>query len=481
MKISVSKRCIYRKLGDTVFIEHLNNPLSRQIIGGIGTEVWDYLEHQPTDTEKIVKDLSERYKVRAQRIERDVFRFLNQLYQHKLIEVIDGESLGDKGSFFPDSPENCSEPTRESESATLYEQVMQQVEDMKLVIKAHIEVTYACNFKCVQCYVGPLLNDKRIFHNQLTTNELIDIISQLTEQGCMRLTFTGGELFSRGDILEVLQYASDKRCAVRLQTNGSLITEEIARRLRDIPTLETVEVSVYGMDQETSDSITRVKDSLERTVNSIRLLKDNELPVYLKYVLMRQNTSGIHKARGLAEEMGIHFLTGMGNIYPTTTGGSKNTEYQVPEEDILKLFVEGKVPVPHIAGDCSTSGWLCKAGVVRCSITPTGDVWPCERLPFSFGNIRQRSFKDIWFSERAEWYRGMIKEEHNICKTCSMRQCCYQCWAMPYLYGNGISVEDALDFKGYSKMNCRLTNITQRGHELVHVQRKPGSVYSQVF
>lgn len=478
MKASINQRCIYREIGGKVLIEHLDEPLNRQVIGGSGVTIWRCLE-KGFDTTEITNLLAGKYQLPAPRIESDLYDFLRELAQRKLIDAPGLNELA--VSPAPKAGRDSAPVPAPSGEFNVYERLNREVEEQRMVIKAHIEITYACNFRCVQCYVGPLLNDRQIVKGQLTTQEVNDLITQLTDQGCMRITFTGGELFTRPDIIEVLQHTAAKRCAIRIQTNGSLITMEMARRLSEISTIETVEVSFFGMDGETSSMITRIKGSLERAIRAVSSLNHFGLPAYVKYVLMKQNQAGLEKARELAEKMGVRFITGIGNIYPTTTGGRKNLEYRLAETDVLKLVREGKIDGACPPADCSSSSWLCRAGIVRCTITPTGEVWPCERLPFSFGNIRRNSFKQIWFSERAEWYRAMIRQEHDACKMCSIRGYCYQCWAMPYLYGDGLSVEDALQFKGYTRFNCRLARINKKAYDLAKPARKARAVYSQVF
>jgi radical SAM protein with 4Fe4S-binding SPASM domain len=478
MRASISKRCVYRTIGSKVFIENLDDPFSRHVLGGSATKIWTYLE-QGASIEAIIKQVSETFKAPAYQVERDVTALLCGL--HKKGVILAPDLKGPTGAENRPGESRSADHSDGPDGTTIYEQLVREIAEKKMVIKAHIEITYTCNFRCVQCYVGPLLNDKQISRNQMTTGELTNLITQLADQGCMHLTFTGGELFTRGDIFEVLEHASSKRFAIRLQTNGSLITEQTAKRLQEIPTIDTIEVSFFGTDRETSEQITGIKNSLERATNALRWLKAYGLPAYLKYVLMKQNLAGFERAKELAQEVGVRFISGMGNIYPTTTGGKKNLEYLVSEEETLRLMVEGKLGVQQILSDCSSSSWLCKAGIVRCTITPTGEVWPCERLPFSLGNVRGADFKTVWFSERAEWFRSMIEEEHDRCKSCSVKQLCYQCWAMPYLYGDDLSVEEALALKGYSGMSCRMTNIARKAHERLEIEKQPARVYSQVF
>src|SRR3989441_13231347 len=93
----------------------------------------------------------------------------------------------------------------------------------RVPVEAMIELTYGCNLRCVHCY-----NPTHQAKDELATAQLKALIDQLVEAGCLKLAFTGGEIFTRRDLSEILTYAKGKGFAITLLTNATLITTERA-------------------------------------------------------------------------------------------------------------------------------------------------------------------------------------------------------------------------------------------------------------
>ena len=92
------------------------------------------------------------------------------------------------------------------------------------------ELTPKCNLNCVHCY----LHDHHC-SEMLSYNKIIEIIDILYEKEVLFLTFTGGEIFTRKDFLDIYTYAKKKGFIIELYTNASLITEDIISALSKYP------------------------------------------------------------------------------------------------------------------------------------------------------------------------------------------------------------------------------------------------------
>ncbi len=91
------------------------------------------------------------------------------------------------------------------------------------------DITYACNLRCKHCYAtaGKPLKD------ELTTEEALEVIDRLDRLGVTIIAFSGGEPLVRRDIFELTSHAAEKGIYVAIATNGTLITEEMARKMVD--------------------------------------------------------------------------------------------------------------------------------------------------------------------------------------------------------------------------------------------------------
>src|SRR5215471_1627553 len=162
--------------------------------------------------------------------------------------------------------------------------LLQEVDEKALArnipLSVQLDLTYRCNERCVHCYLDH--DDK----GEMTTAEIRHLLEEMAEAGVFILTLSGGEIFLRKDFFEILEYARRRLLfCVKLKTNGILIREADAARIRDIG-VESVQISIYSHRPEVHDAITLVPGSLKRSLDAVRFLKSQGLRVLLANVLM---------------------------------------------------------------------------------------------------------------------------------------------------------------------------------------------------
>ena len=140
----------------------------------------------------------------------------------------------------------------------------------RVPFEAMIELTYGCNLRCVHCF-----NPTHQAKGELATRQITAILDQLAEVGCFQVGFTGGEIFTRRDVFEILAYAKTKGFAVTVLTNATLITPERADRLKAIRP-HSIEISIYGATRETYERVTRIPGSFQHFLTGVQLLRERE-------------------------------------------------------------------------------------------------------------------------------------------------------------------------------------------------------------
>ncbi|MDI6891164.1 MAG: SPASM domain-containing protein [Thermodesulfovibrionales bacterium] len=88
-----------------------------------------------------------------------------------------------------------------------------------------------------------------------------------------------------------------------------------------------------------------------------------------------------------------------------------------------------------------TNNWICNAGRIFCSITPSGDVHPCVVLPWNLGNLRQKSFRSIWQTEVCQelsMLRALSIDDFSECSRCEIFGFCVPCIGLNYLENGDI-------------------------------------------
>jgi radical SAM protein with 4Fe4S-binding SPASM domain len=290
--------------------------------------------------------------------------------------------------------------------------------------KMHVELTYRCNFRCIQCYNTTHAATDR----EMSVDEWRRTLEQLAALGCYLLTFTGGEVFVRKDVVDILQAACDNGFSFRINTNGSLINEAMLKKLEPMrPFLQCFDVSFYGATPQVHDTLARRAGAYEATLRAVKLMAEAKMSLNTKFVTMRDNFEGIAKWKADMRELGVRHGITTGTLIPKTNRDMAPLVQVLTDEqfkDLLEIERLEEVSGSH----------FCRPGHVRGAITPDGFVSPCEWLTdFKFGNVRERPLSDIWYSDESRSFRNIFEEEESECPSCELRPGCSRCPARSYL------------------------------------------------
>jgi radical SAM protein with 4Fe4S-binding SPASM domain len=322
-------------------------------------------------------------------------------------------------------------------------------------LSVHFDLTYRCNERCVHCYLD---HDD---HGELTTAECLAVMKELASAGTLFLTFSGGEIFLRPDLYEILAEARRLHFDVSLKTNALLVTEERAARLREFG-VRRVQISVYSDVPEVHDAITKVPGSLQRTLAAIPLLLEQGLQVKLACPLMRENLLAYRGVMALAEKLGVPYVLDL-TITPMMDGNEAPLAHRVPVSSLLPVMQDPTLHAckpqpsaeatramqdyPAAIGSAVSSGiesaayedLPCSAGHNSCYISPYGDVFPCVQLPQAAGNLRRERFSDIWYhAPKLERLRGIRESQLPICSRCEIRSYCERCPGLALMEGGDL-------------------------------------------
>ena len=183
-------------------------------------------------------------------------------------------------------------------SSQLPSHLLQFSSDKKPVVVWNI--TRRCNLKCVHCYAqaGDLP-----FDNELTTIEGQKLIDDLARFNVPVILFSGGEPLVRKDLPELAAYAVKKGLRAVISTNGTLISRETAHTLKDIG-LSYVGISIDGM-KEINDRFRGVKGAFNSALEGIKNCLAAGIKVGLRFTINKFNAGEIPKIFNLLEEMEI--------------------------------------------------------------------------------------------------------------------------------------------------------------------------------
>ena len=301
--------------------------------------------------------------------------------------------------------------------------LMLQAARHNIPVDVSIELTHHCNFRCRHCYIPDFSAP-----DLLSTERLLRLLEELADAGTLFLTLTGGELFLRPDWLTVARRARELGFALRLFSNGTLIDDDVADRIAALPA--AAEISLYSMDEATFEEITRRRGSLAKTLGGIERLRERGVEVLLKTPMMTLNADHLDDVAAYAERVGAGFHASP-TIMARKDGDLTPLRVRVPQEELIPHFggphLGCHIPQEETGGQ---EGPLCAAANRYCNITSSGDVMACNILPGSGGNVRERSFRDVW--ESSPWLnqvRSIRRADLHTCKSCSKLSYCGRCHA----------------------------------------------------
>ncbi len=287
---------------------------------------------------------------------------------------------------------------------------------------AYIELTRACNLKCKHC----LNNSGKVIENQFKTNELLKLVSDLSNAGIQEIRFTGGEPLMCKDIFELIKLATQNGVYTSIGTNGTLITKEVANKLKEAGLKKAV-VSIDGTEK--MHDYIRGEGNYKKTIEGIKNLEENGIKVRVNSVIMSTNIEDVIK---LAKEMHKNKIplfirrfieSGRGvNLknntltksdydylreklsYELNNGTYINGHYLRNDEGIMHRI---KLPFTFIRG--------CKAGQRAIVIMPDGKLHLCGFLAAqgfpSVGNAKDvNNWNKYWKEINSNNYLGELKK-----------------------------------------------------------------------
>jgi radical SAM protein with 4Fe4S-binding SPASM domain len=344
---------------------------------------------------------------------------------------------------------------------------------LNVPLNVQLDLTYRCNERCVHCYLDH--HD----HGEMTTAEIKHLLQDMADAGVFILTLSGGEIFVRKDIFEIIEHARRLMFCVRLKTNATLIGEHEATRLRDLA-IESIQVSIYSHRADVHDAVTLLTGSLERSLKAIRFLKAQGLKVIIANVLMTHNAGDYAKVRRLAADLGVE-CTLDPTITPMMDGDRSILSLGVDHDTLSEVFrdeelvgdAESFCAIPAEVGEDDLESTPCSAGHTACYVSPYGDVFPCVQFPLPTGNVRREHFIDIWrHSTQMNEVRSIRVKDLPTCSSCTHASSCSRCPGLAYMEGNmrGPSSQDCeKSFARTGIPSANMLNKKRAGANLVQI------------
>lgn len=332
---------------------------------------------------------------------------------------------------------------------THLDELAARAQERRIPLSAMLELTGRCNLDCGHCYLD-------IAHPppEMTTEQAFHVVDELARAGTLFLALTGGELLLRKDALLIAQYARRRGLAVRLFTNATRVTREIAAEIARIKPLG-VEVSLYGTHGAAHEAVTQRRRTLRRTLRGVVLLRRAGVKIALKAPLMATVIEEIDLLFRLADRIGasmtfdpfVHARLD-GNEAPLVLRSQTAALAQAMQHPRLRSSVDLPAPPEPDQAPCAIATRTTR-------ISPTGDVYPCATYPTPIGNVLERSFAELWSGgELLDRLRAIRWGDlHGDCAGCGQAGYCGRCTAVALLEHG--------DELGPTRESCRVADAKE--------------------
>ena len=339
-----------------------------------------------------------------------------------------------------------------------------------LPIGGNFELTARCNFDCPMCYVHLKQEDIDAQGRELTAAQWIDIARQARDMGMIFALLTGGEPFVRKDFFEIYHAMKEMGLLVSINSNGSMLSGEILRKLIEDPPFR-INVSLYGGTPETYCAMCG-RNAYDQVVENVAALRAAGIDVRLNVSITPYNRQDLAAICQKAQELNVHAKVSCYMFPSVRVNGGKfgygdrlspvEAARAAVEWDQIRfepeIFAQRAKAVAERSlveeRECAVDvdeGVKCRAGRTAFWMTWDGHMRPCGMMPYPTAYPLEVGFKEAW-----DQIRAAVQEIRTPakCVGCSKRGVCTICAS--------VCVTETGRFDGVPEYACAMAEETVR-------------------
>jgi len=298
------------------------------------------------------------------------------------------------------------------------------------ISKIMFAVTYNCNSRCNMCNIW-----KRKSKNELSTKEIKNFFLKNKKllKDLKVISLTGGEPFLRKDLVEIVRIIANfkKEIHIHISTNG-LLTERIIKYVKEIKKITNhfdISVSIDGT-KEMHEKIRGILGCFDKSMNTLKKLKNLGIGVSLGLTASPMNYKEITKVRSIAREEDVPFTFQIVNITKDYFSNlDRNIDFaKLDIKELQRMIMNKNLSLSErfinygcieYAKNKGKMLFSCFAGFNSFFLDPYGNAYVCAPDKILFGNIREKSLEEIWFSKEAKIGRKKVRDGR-----------CVRCWLL---------------------------------------------------
>lgn len=328
----------------------------------------------------------------------------------------------------------------------------EKLKGQRIPFSFDLEITARCNNNCRHCYINLPSGNREAQEKELTLKKISSLADQAVELGTLWVLITGGEPLLRPDFPDIYLSLKRKGLMVSVFTNAGLITKKEIKLFREFPPRE-LEVTVYGIRQETYEKVTRRPGSYKAFRRGLDLLLTNGISVRLKAMALRSNFGELPDIAQFCRRYSKDYFRFDPLLHLRFDGDPERNQFireerlsppeiaVLEQADVERLRALKKECVTMIdplspSSDCRYL-FQCGAGKESFSISYDGLFRLCSSLwhPECTFDLGQGRLKEAW-TQLVPRVRAMTSDNPDFsgkCHSCSLFNLCLWCPAHAHL------------------------------------------------
>ncbi len=319
-------------------------------------------------------------------------------------------------------------------------------------ISFDIEITARCNNNCRHCYINLPVDDAEAKSRELSLAEIESIADQAIELGSLWCLISGGEPLLRPDFPDIYTALRRKGLLVSIFTNATIISPQHIRLFQQAPPRD-LEVTVYGVTEETYECVTRTPGSFRNFMRGLDRLSEAGIPMRLKAMAMKSNAHELEKIAAFCRQRTKDYFRFDPQLHLRYDRDSQRNEgirsERLSPEEIVALEQSDTERMQGLQRNCDKllnapvppaeyqAVFRCAAGGSSFNVGYDGMFRICASMvaPETTYDLRQGTLAEAWrdFVPSVRAIRSERQAFLDGCHKCPLAQLCYWCPAHGYL------------------------------------------------
>ena len=264
-----------------------------------------------------------------------------------------------------------------------------------------VYLTNECNMRCAHCFLSAGIAKK----NELSTREIKDFLKNIHSKGINSVTFSGGEIALREDLIEIIRYSFDLGLSVHLLTNGVLWTDKMITEVA--PLIETVQISIDGYSEEENRRL-RGRGNFQKALNVVDRFMEHNVKTQIaitpvpdeelksKIPLYAEFAQSLKAKYNNSPNLKIVFTSGFMDGRSISLTPRQREEYKEIMNNVTKTYLnEDAKDYPFII-DHQERRVMTNCSYGSLNVASDGDIFICSRSGLKpIANLRTDNFDEI--------------------------------------------------------------------------------------